>query len=117
MKRVFNAYLNSIRALKYLLKHEKAVFQEAVIFVLSIPAAVSLAKEIGEFFLLVGVVLLVLIVEVLNTAIEASCNALTREFSSDIRIAKDAGSLAVLLSIIFALAIWCWIIARTLFFT
>ncbi|MHC5308126.1 diacylglycerol kinase [Bartonella sp. LJL80] len=117
MQRVFHAFLNSLRALKHLLCHEKAVQQEAVFFVLSIPVALFFARTVGEFIALVGSVLFVMIVEILNTAIEASCNALTRDFRDDIRIAKDAGSLAVLLSIVLALAIWGWIISKTLFFS
>jgi diacylglycerol kinase (ATP) len=47
-----------------------------------------------------------LMVEVLNTAIEAACNAVTREKRDDIRIAKDCGSLAVLIACVLAAAVW-----------
>ena len=49
-----------------------------------------------------------LIVEILNTAVEAACDAYTREFNTDIQLAKDCGSLAVSLSLIIAVATWGW---------
>lgn len=116
MKRVFNAFLNSMHALNYLLGHEKAVLQEAIVLVLSIPFAIFFAKGFGEFLLLVGAILFVLIIEIINTAIEACCNAQTRDYREDIKIAKDAGSLAVLLAIVLAFAIWSWIVIKSLFF-
>lgn len=116
MKRIFNALLNSLRALRYLLSHEKAIIEESVIFIISLPIAFYIAEDVGSFLLLIGSVVFVIIVEVLNTAIEATCNALTRDYRDEIRIAKDAGSLAVLLSIVMAIVIWSWIIIKTLFF-
>ncbi|MGL4488684.1 MAG: diacylglycerol kinase [Rhizobiaceae bacterium] len=64
---------------------------------------------------LIGVLLLVIIVEVLNTAIEAACNALSREFHADIKIAKDCGSLAVLISMALAASVWGLALWRWLF--
>ena len=45
-------------------------------------------------------------VEALNTEIEVACNAITREYHADIKLAKDCGSLAVLLSGMMAASIW-----------
>jgi diacylglycerol kinase (ATP) len=44
--------------------------------------------------------------EVLNTRIEAACDAVSREFNIDIQLAKDCGSLAVLISIVLAGGVW-----------
>lgn len=115
MERIFKAFLNSLRALKYLLGHEKAVIQETVIFIISIPLALYITKDCSSFLLLTGSILFVIIVEILNTAIEATCNAITRDYREDIKIAKDAGSLAVLLSIVLATGVWILIITKTLF--
>lgn len=60
----------------------------------------------GIFSLLIGAVLLLMVVEALNTAIESACNAITREHHADIMRAKDSGSLAVLLSAVMAVGIW-----------
>jgi diacylglycerol kinase (ATP) len=45
-------------------------------------------------------------VEVLNTGIEAACDAVSREFHIDIQLAKDCGSLAVLISVVIAMIVW-----------
>ena len=45
-------------------------------------------------------------VEVLNTGIEAACDAISREFHIDIQLAKDCGSLAVLISVILVAGVW-----------
>ena len=58
--------------------------------------------------LLVGAVLLLIMVEVLNTGIEAACDAVSREFHIDIQLAKDCGSLAVLISVVLARSSGAW---------
>ncbi len=70
------------------------------------PAAWFLSTSWRGYWLLVGAVLLLMIVEVLNTGIEAARDAVSREFGIDIQLAKDCGSLAVLISIILAFIIW-----------
>ena len=70
--------------------------------------------KISCYALLVGSLIVLMIVEVLNTAVEAACNALSREFNSDIQFAKDCGSLAVLLAV--ALAAIVWLLALIDFF-
>ena len=52
-------------------------------------------------------------VEVLNTGIEASCDAVSKEFDIDIQLAKDCGSLAVLISVFLALAVWTLAVVET----
>ncbi|RVD03284.1 diacylglycerol kinase, partial [Mesorhizobium sp. M2A.F.Ca.ET.029.05.1.1] len=58
------------------------------------------------YALLIGAVLLLIMVEVLNTGIEAACDAISREFHIEIQLAKDCGSLAVLISIVIAGGVW-----------
>lgn len=106
MHRLYRAFINSYHALKYLLCHEKAVQQESIVFIISLPVAFFLARSGIEFLILVFSVLFVLIIEIINTAIEAVCDAVTRDYRQEIKIAKDSGSLAVLISIIMALSIW-----------
>lgn len=115
MRRLSRAFTNSGRSFYYLLRYEKAFQQEFILFILSLPIAFFIATSVGNYIALVGSVLFVALVEVLNTAIEATCNALTRENNKDIQIAKDAGSLAVLLSVLFPISIWCWQIITILF--
>lgn len=78
----------------------------------ALPLGWFLADTWRGYALLIGAVIFVMIVEVLNTAVEAACNAVSRDFRPDIRIAKDCGSLAVLLSILIAGGIWALAIAE-----
>ncbi len=106
MKRLCNATLNSARAFRHLAKNETAFQQELLLLTVAIPAAWIIAPTWRSYGLLVGVVLFVMIVEVLNTAVEAACNALTRDFNEHIRLAKDCGSLAVSISLIIMIVVW-----------
>jgi diacylglycerol kinase (ATP) len=106
MNRLWLAFINSMRALRWLARHEKAVQQELALFVISIPVAVFIAPNAVMFLMMTGAILFLIMIEVLNTGIEAACNAVSRDFQKDIQIAKDCGSLAVLISIILAAAVW-----------
>ncbi len=113
MQRIFLDFLNSMRALKYLAGHEKAVQQELVLFLLSLPVAFILAPTWLNFLFMTGSILFLILVEVLNTGIEATCDAVSRDFHKEIQIAKDCGSLAVLISIVFVVAVWGYILVNT----
>jgi len=113
MKRIILAFLNSMRALRHLAKHEKAVQQELVLFLLSLPIAFFLAPSALAFLLMTGSILFLILVEVLNTGIEATCDAVSRDFHKEIQIAKDCGSLAVLIAIVFVAATWGYILITT----
>lgn len=115
MQRLLSAFQNSIRALRRLVRSEKAFQQEAALFLLALPAAWFLAATWWSFGLLICVVVLIMIVEVLNTGIEAACDALSREFNLEIQFAKDCGSLAVLMSIFVALGVWGLTLAQRVF--
>ena len=52
------------------------------------------------------------VVEVLNTGIEAACDAVSREFNIDIQLAKDCGSLAVLISVVLTAGVWIIAVAE-----
>ncbi len=113
MKRIILAFLNSMRALKHLARHEKAVQQELVLFLISLPVAFLLAPSCLAFLLMTGSILFLILVEVLNTGIEATCDAVSRDFHKEIQIAKDCGSLAVLIAIIFVATTWGYILFTT----
>ena len=110
MERIINAFGHSMRALKHLAGSEKAVQQELVLLVLAIPVGWFFAPSFGFYLVMLGALLLLLIVEILNTGIEAACNAITRDIRDDIRIAKDCGSLAVLLACTIAAGVWLYAI-------
>lgn len=106
VKRLVSAYKNSVAAFRHLIAHEAAFKQEVVALIVSVPLAYLITPNLAQFMLLVSLVALVIIVEVLNTAIEAVCDAVSPDFDAHIKIAKDCGSLAVLLSIFIACSFW-----------
>ena len=112
MERLIKAFENSVAAFQHLARNETAFKQECILFAVALPAAYFVAASLGEFLLLMAVIVLVLIVEVLNTGIEAVCDAVSEEFDANIKIAKDCGSLAVLLAILIAFAVWALAIAN-----
>jgi diacylglycerol kinase (ATP) len=85
---------------------EKAFRQEAVIALVLIPLAFVLAKTWIETALLVSTVVLVMVVELLNTGIESAIDRIGPEWHELAKRAKDISSAAVLLSLILCIAVW-----------
>lgn len=85
---------------------ETAFRQEAIAAIGLLPAAFWLGRGWVEVALLAGSVLLVMIVELLNTAVEAAIDRIGPEWHSLSKRAKDMGSAAVLLSLLMAGGIW-----------
>ncbi|TPK80960.1 diacylglycerol kinase [Mesorhizobium sp. B2-4-12] len=106
MQRLIDAFINSVRAFRKLAVSEKAFQQELMLLVLALPAGWFISVSWRSYALLIGAVLLLIMVEVLNTGIEAACDAISREFHIDIQLAKDCGSLAVLISVVIAGGVW-----------
>ncbi|TPJ43394.1 diacylglycerol kinase [Mesorhizobium sp. B2-5-13] len=106
MQRLIDAFINSVRAFRKLAVSEKAFQQELMLLVLALPAGWFVSVSWRGYALLIGSVLLLIMVEVLNTGIEAACDAISREFHIDIQLAKDCGSLAVLISVVIAGGVW-----------
>jgi len=114
MERLIKAWQNSWRALRRLSASERAFQQELALLAVAVPLAWFLSGSWRGYGLLVGVILLLILVEVLNTGIEAACDAVSREFHPEIQFAKDCGSLAVLIAIIIAIVVWGLAIVETL---
>ncbi|MBD0416180.1 diacylglycerol kinase [Oryzicola mucosus] len=106
MLRLIGAFRNSARAFRRLLGSEAAFQQEVVLLLAAIPVGWFVATSWRSYALLIGVILLLMLVEVLNTAIEAACDAVSSEFHPEIQLSKDCGSLAVLITILIAGAVW-----------
>jgi diacylglycerol kinase (ATP) len=113
MERLVKAFFNSVRAFRILARSEKAFQQELALLGVALPAGWFLSSSWTGYALLVGAVLMLIMVEVLNTGIEAACDAISREFHIDIQLAKDCGSLAVLVSVIIALIVWGLAVVET----
>ncbi|HHZ09460.1 MAG TPA: diacylglycerol kinase [Rhizobiales bacterium] len=112
MERLIKAFQNSVRAFNRLIRSEAAFQQEMALLALSLPVGWFLATSWRGFALLIGSLLFLLVVEVLNTGIEATCDAISREFSIDIQLAKDCGSLAVLMASLLVGIVWLLAIAE-----
>ena len=106
MERLVKAFQNSVRAFSRLIRTEAAFQQEFMLLVVALPLGWFVAGTWGGYALLIGSILFLITVEVLNTGIEAACDAGSREFNIDIQLAKDCGSLAVLISIVIVLGVW-----------
>ncbi len=106
MQRLINATRNSARACRVLLRDEAAFRYEVAAMLLALPIGWFVASTLRGYLLLIGVLLVLMIVETINSAIEAACNAFSREFNADIQQAKDCGSLAVALTMIIAAGVW-----------
>jgi len=114
MERLINAFLNSVRAFGRLIRSEAAFQQEVILLLIAVPVGWFVATSWGIYALLIGSILMLIMVEVLNTGIEATCNAISREFHIDIQLAKDCGSLAVLIAIVITLGIWAFALVERL---
>jgi diacylglycerol kinase (ATP) len=101
----------SLAGLRIAFTNESAFRQEVALAAVLIPAAVVLPFSAIERFLLVGAVLLVLIVELLNTAIEIALDRISTDQHRLTGAAKDIGSAAVLLSFIVMAIAWASIAA------
>jgi diacylglycerol kinase (ATP) len=109
VKRLWQATVNSWHGLVACARSEAAFREELALLVVGIPLAFFLTSDAGERFLLIGTLFLVLIVELLNTAIEKLCDRVTRDNDPAIKRVKDMGSAAILLSLIAAGAAWIWV--------
>jgi diacylglycerol kinase (ATP) len=85
---------------------ETAFRQEAVAAIVMVPAAFWLGRSWAETALLAGSVMLVMMVELLNTGIETAIDRIGPEWHDLSKRAKDMGSAAVLLSLLLCVGIW-----------
>jgi len=106
IRRVWNAFFYSMTGLRTALREEAAFRQECLLAVVLIPASFWLGKNAVEISLLLGSVLLVLIVELLNSGIEAIVDRVGTEHHELSGKAKDVGSAAVLISLVLVGVIW-----------
>ncbi len=106
LRRLCNAFGYSIAGFRAAYKHEDAFRQEVLLAALLIPLAVWLPVGFIGKALMTGSVLLVIIVELLNSAIEATVDRISLDSHDLAKRAKDIGSAAVLVSLINVIVIW-----------
>lgn len=86
--------------------HETAFRQEALLAIVMVPAALWLGRNWVETVVLLATVVLVLVTELLNTAIESTIDRVGSEWHALSKRAKDLGSAAVLLSLLLCAGAW-----------
>lgn len=110
LRRLVNATRHSLDGFSAALS-EAAFRQELVLAVVLVPLGLFLGANGMERALLAGSVLLVLVVELLNSAIEATVDRISLEDHALSKQAKDLGSAAVMLALLNAAAVWLLVLA------
>ena len=106
LRRIWRAFFYSMAGLSAALKHEHAFRQEAMLALVLIPLTFFLpATSVGRA-LMIGSVLLVLIVELLNSAVEAVVDRVSTENHPLSKRAKDIGSAAVFIALVNVGVVW-----------
>jgi diacylglycerol kinase (ATP) len=106
LARAWNATRYSFAGLAAAARHEAAFRELVLLFVVSIPLALWLRQDGVARALLIGSLLLALIVEMVNAAIEATVDRVSLEQHPLAKRAKDIGSAAVMLALLNAAVIW-----------
>lgn len=106
IKRLVNACFFSIAGFKAAWQHEEAFRQELILAIVGIPAALWLSADSIERVLLISSLLLIILVELFNSAIEAVVDRIGPEYHELSGRAKDIGSAAVMLAMIMAAMTW-----------
>ena len=106
VQRVINATRYSLEGLAAAARHEDAFRQELILAAVMMPLGLWLGADGVERALLVGSVLMVLIVELLNSAVEATVDRVSLEDHQLAKRAKDIGSAAVMMSLVTVGVVW-----------
>ena len=106
----FRHFANAIRfsydGLREAFANESAFRQEVAVFVLMLPLGVWVARDLEHFVFLNAMSLFVIVVELLNSGIEAAIDRQGREYHAMAKLAKDYGSAAVMVALFAVGCIW-----------
>ena len=108
MKRLWRATINSWHGLVAATQSEQAFREELVALAIGVPLAFVLTADVGKRFALIGTLVFILIVELLNTAIEKLSDRITLDHDPTLKRIKDMGSAAIFLSLLLTGAVWLW---------
>ena len=112
MLRLWRATINTRNGLAFAIRSEQAVREELFVLALSLPMAWLVGATTMRRIELIAAVVLVLVVELLNTAIEKLADRLTTEIDPQIGRVKDMGSAAVGVALVTAGLFWLFSIAE-----
>ena len=110
LRRIWNAMLYSFDGFAAALRHEDAFRQEVFLAIILIPCALYLPVSGAGKALMIASVLLVMVVELLNSGIEAVTDRVSLEDHALAKRAKDLGSAAVMLSLVNVPVVWLLVI-------
>jgi diacylglycerol kinase (ATP) len=110
--RAFRAAVNSWNGLIYAFKEESAFRQELALSLILIPLAIYLPVTPIEKILLIASVILVLVIELLNSSVEAAIDRISFEVHDLSKRAKDFGSAAVMLALLLCALTWAIILSE-----
>ena len=113
--RIVHAFFNSLAGLRDAWRHESAFRQEVLLGAVLIPIACLSPATPVEKALLIGSVLLVMIVELLNSSVEAAIDRISFDHHSLSKRAKDIGSAAVFVSLLLLALVWILVLLPRLF--
>jgi diacylglycerol kinase (ATP) len=106
LTRLIKALHYSLSGLRHVFASEAAFRQECLIFVILLPVALLASVSRMERAVLIGSLLLVLIVEIINSALETTIDRISTETHPLSKLVKDMGSAAVLLALLNAAVTW-----------
>jgi len=106
VKRLYSASVNTLRGLRYGLRREAALREEAIVLAAAVPLGLPIAPSVAWYVAMIGSLVAVLAVELLNTAIEKLADHITRAQHPEIGVIKDFGSAAVFCVLCLAGLIW-----------
>jgi diacylglycerol kinase (ATP) len=114
LHRLWNALGYSLHGFSSAFRHEDAFRQEVLLAAVLIPVALLVDASSTGKAMMIASVLLVLIVELLNSAIEAAVDRISLDHHRLAKRAKDIGSAAVFLSLVNVAVVWALVIAERL---
>ena len=106
LRRIINAFGYSMKGLRAAFKYESAFRQETALLIILLPLAILFGQTIVDYSILIGSLLLVMVVELLNSALEAVVDRVSDEHHMLAGRAKDMGSAAVFIALLNVIVIW-----------
>ncbi len=100
------AFRNSCAGLAFAVRSERAVRQEVICLFFATPLALVIGQTMWTRIAMIGVILIVISVELLNTCVEKLSDHVTPEIHPQIKIVKDTSSAAVLAALALAVIVW-----------
>ena len=110
LTRILSAFKNSTDGLKKTFQNEKAFRQELILTIILTPLAIYIGENHIEIIFLITSLILLLLVELINTAIEVIVDRVSYEKNDLSKLAKDIGSAAVLIAFLNCFIVWFFIL-------